>query len=158
MVIIDSVLAELERTWADAKAHMHAEGIDVDALLDEAGRTIRTWDEASEEQVAVMLARYRRGRAMIRVELITTKYDGTIRRRHDCEHRHRSLKAAKRCAKSKTVGVPAKGGENLAVVYEGGEAVAQMRVLANVTRHGHTTRWCTRTSEVVPGSSLWLKL
>lgn len=73
-----------------------------------------------------------------------------------CEHKHRSLAAAKKCAKWKARGVPAGGGENMAVVYgEDGRAVAQMRVFSDVRANSRSVTWRTRTEEVAPGTPFW---
>ena len=94
---------------------------------------------------------------MIYVELILTNPDGSVKARYHCGHRHRSMKAAKACAKKWTTGVPARGGANFGIVYEDAKAVAQARVMQDVSMRGRTSTWRTRTMVVEPDSPFWVK-
>ena len=93
---------------------------------------------------------------MPRVEYITVNRQGDVTRRHGCGHKHRSLKAAKRCAKTMVGGVPADGGECLAMVYDDDRPVAQFRVFGQCSIRGRIASWRTKTLEIEPGAKLWL--
>jgi hypothetical protein len=89
------------------------------------------------------------------VELITTNPDGSVKTRSPCGHKHRALEAAKRCVKRKTAGIPARGGENIGVLYEDDKPIIQARVLQDVKMRGGVGHWRAFTELVGPGSTFW---
>jgi hypothetical protein len=90
-----------------------------------------------------------------KVEIITLARGGRVIHRAFCVHRHRFVHTAMACAKTCARGVPAGGGENLAVIYNHrGGVVAQTRAFGKTTRSG----WKAETRILRPGDQDWLEV
>ena len=72
-----------------------------------------------------------------------------------CEHKHRSLKAARKCARGAAYGVLSDGSEKTVVIHVDGEAVEQFFAVSTCRATTRTVNWRTKVECVLPGSPLW---